>query len=265
MATTKYTDKPAGAMQTMSSGDMLEPDYAEVYNAWKADPSPTQNARLLKTIHPAIEGAVNAHVGSTNPLLLSQARRMALDAVRNYDPRRSRLKTHLFNQLQGLKRVNRQQTAILKVPERVALDRYHLENYTKELAHELGREPSDAELLNRTGFSARRLQRLRSYNPAVAEGQMIDQETGLPTGFSGGVVDPRASDRNIWLTMVYDDLSPIDQQIMEYAFGLNGRRPRQNQEIARLLKRSPGLISQRKKAIQKLLDQEPELSPFLGD
>lgn len=258
------SEKQTNQMQTMSSGDMLEPEYRQAYDAWKADPSPQQNALLLKTVHPIIEGAVNAHVGASNPLLISRARRMTLDAVRSYDPRRARLKTHLFNQLQGLKRVQRQQSTILKVPERVALDRYHLENHHKELAHELGRDPTDNELADRTGFSPRRMSKIRSYIPAAAEGQMVDQETGQPIGFSGAVIDPHHETRNMWSEMVYDDLAPTDKLIMEHAFGMNGRRVLQNQEIAAKLKRSPGLVSQRKKVIQQLLDQEGELSPFAG-
>jgi hypothetical protein len=64
---------------------------------------------------------------------------------------------------------------------------------------------------------------------------------------------------NMWREMVYDDLNAQDRKIMEYTLGLNGRKPMSNQEVARKLGKSPGLISQRKKYIQEQLDQEQEM------
>jgi DNA-directed RNA polymerase specialized sigma subunit len=156
--------------------------------------------------------------------------------------------------------VNRQQTTILKVPEKVALERSRLETMTKEMEHELGRSPSDMELTEKTGISPKRLKHVRSYKPAVGEGQ-FDEATG---GVMGGVTDYRRDASDMWRQLVYDELVPQDQLVMQHAFGLNGHAPLQNQEIAAKLKRSPGLISQRKLHIQKLLDREQELSPFGG-
>lgn len=243
------------------SGLLIEEEFNEPYNAWKATPGPDANAAMLKTLDPVIQGAIKTHVGEPNPLLNSRARMMALEGLRSYDPARGRLQTHLYNHLQGLKRVNRQQTTIVKVPERVSLDRYHLDQYQRELADELGREPTDAELMDRTGFSSRRISRVRSYNPAVAEGMMED-EAGQ--SFAGAVKDPNAEARGMWQQMVYDDLDPYHQKVMEYTFGLNGRKPMQNQEIARKLGKSPGAISQAKLRIQKMLDEEQDLNPFTG-
>lgn len=236
------------------TSDYLEDEYREPYDAFKKANSPEGNAAFLKTIHPIIGDAINAHVGQSNPLLVSQARRMALNAARNYDPKRSRLKTHLFNQLQGLKRVNRSQTQILKVPERVALDKYHLDNFNQELIDKLAREPTDEELANHSGMSLKRIAKVRSYNPAVAEGTL---EAATPTQeVLGGVRDPRKERMSMWQQIVYDDLSPTDKMIMEHTLGMNGRKPMANQDIAKKLNRSPGLISQRKKFIQSMLDRE---------
>jgi hypothetical protein len=237
---------------------LIEPDFAEPYAAWKAQPGPAANAAILKTLHPTIEGAIRTHVGAPNPLLYSRARRMALEGLRGYDPSRGRLQTHLYNHLLGLKRVNRQQTQILGVPERVALDHYHLGAAERELAHELGREPTDGELSDRTGFSAARLTRVRSYRPGVAEGTL--EEAGQPFG---GAAAPSGQD--MWFRLVYDDLpDAYHRKVMELGLGLNGHRVHQNQEIARRLGRSPGAISQAKARIQAMLDQEPELSPFFA-
>ena len=242
-----------------SFDDMLEDDFREPYTAWKTVPGPESNAAMLTALHPTIEGAIKTHVGQSNPLLYSRGRKLALSGLKTYDPKRGRLQSHMYNYLTGLKRVNQQQTTILKVPQRVALDKYNLDAMEHELANELGREPTDDEIANRTGFSSKRLARSRTYLPTMAEGtadRLLDGNTP-----QSSAVQRHPS---VWPEIVYDELDPYHRKIMELAFGLNGRTVLQNQVIAEKMKRSPGAISQAKARIQALLDQEYDLSPFQG-
>jgi DNA-directed RNA polymerase specialized sigma subunit len=237
----------------------LEPELQGPYDSWKSDPTPDSTAAFLKEIDPIINKAIKTHVGKPNPLIRGRARRMALESLPKYDPSRSRLQTHLYNQLQGLKRYNAQQGHGVKVPERVVLDRHVVDTATQELRDELGREPSDGELSERTGYPLKRIGYVRGYNPSMSQGffQGVGESTG--GSFLPNIEQP-ASDA--WIQLIYDDLDPIDQNIMEYSLGLNGQPVLSNQEIAVKLKRSPGAISQRKQRIQMLLNQEDELSPF---
>lgn len=237
--------------------DLLEPEYAEAYSTWQKDQTPTGNAAFLQTMQPVIEGAIRTHVGASNPILYSRARKLTLEGARRYDPARGRLRSHLYNHLQGLKRFAGQQTQVLRVPERAALLRKSLEETERSLTHELGREPTDAELSDHLGVSSGRLAQLRRYHPGVAEGTL--------EGVSGevyGEVTPALRRASAWIEMVYDDLPPVDQKIMEYSLGLHGRRPLPNHEVARKLRLTPGAISQRKARIQAILDSEQDLSPF---
>lgn len=252
-------------MPLSPSPDMLEDDFREPYTAWKTTPNQQTNAAMLKALHPTIEGAIRTHVGEPNALITSRARVMALQGLGSYDPKRGRLQSHMYNHLLGLKRANRQQTTILKVPERVQLDKYHLENAVKELTAQLGREPNDAQLSDFTGFSPDRMARVRSYKAGLSEGRMSDlEEQGV--GFTGGgVTMPGApTGRSHWHDIVYDELDDYHKKIMELAYGLNGRKPMQNQKIAAKMNRSPGAISQAKARIQAMLDEEHELKLFGG-
>lgn len=240
----------------------LEDKYRSPYEAWKSVPGPASNAQILTHVQPIIDGAIKTHVGQSNPLLVSRARRMALDGLRSYDPSVGRLETHLYNQLQGLKRVNRQQTQVMRVPERMQIDKAKLSAAAQDFLNENGREPTDAELADYTGFSLRRMAHVRRYNPAVAEGAVADPLTGQ--GYSGGVIDPHRATRSAWMQLVYDDLDPYHQKIMEYGLGLNGRKKLSNMAIAAKMGRSPGAISQAKLRIQKMLDEAEEISPFGG-
>jgi len=240
---------------------MDDPDkfYTGVYDSWKLDQTPAGNVNALKALQPVIEGAIKTHVGTSSPNLVSRGRQLTLQGLRSYNPQQGQVRTHLYNQLLGLKRINRQQTNILKVPERISLDRYYLEQASKEMESELGREPSDKELSDRVNLSLDRIARVRQYKPAVAEGTLEN----ISSQIFGGTETPGQTKLPIWHQIVYEDLPPVDQRIMEYGLGLHGRRALSNEEIAKKLKVTPGYISQRKARIQKMLDQV-ELSPFGG-
>jgi len=245
-----------------SSTSSIEPEFDEPYKAWKTSPSPETNAAMLKVLKPTIEGAIKTHVGETNPLIESRARKLVLDTLHGYAPERGRLGSYVYSQLQGLKRINRQQTSILKTPERMAQDSYFLSQAEKELQSELGRSPTDSELADKTGLSPKRMKAVRRYSAPISEGQMIDPETGM-SGYAGNVQNPWQQRRHsAWTQLVYDDLDPYHQQIMEHTLGMNGRRPISNAQLAAKLGRSPGAISQAKARIQALLDQGEDLSPF---
>lgn len=150
----------------------------------------------------------------------------------------------------------------MRVPERILVESQRLRNYTQELSDELGREPSDSELADKLGVNLQRLAGIRKYQPGMASGQVeaIDPLTG---GVSSRLPGQQSDASDLWVQIVHADLSPLDQQILEFSLGLNGKPKLSNQQIAAKLGRSPGAISQRKVNIQHLLDQEQTLSPFI--
>lgn len=239
----------------------LEPEYLEPYNVWKADPSPQNNATMLQTLQPVIDKGMRMYAGESNPLLQSRARRIALDGLRNYDASRSRLQTHLLNQMQGLRRIARQQSQPILPPERLFQDSQRLRQYEQELQDELGRAPTSAELADRTGLSLAKIERARRMQLGLSEGSFRDSENNSDALLGVSIPGDRRR-QDAWMKLVYDDLPPLDQQIMELSLGLYGHRKHSNAEIAKKLNRSPGAISQRKSRIQQLLDQQERLSPF---
>lgn len=243
-----------------SDDNKLEPEYADAFASWQKTPGPEQNTAVLKAVDPIIQGAIRTHIGQSNPLLYSRARRLTLDGLRSYDPKRGRLQTHLYNHLQGLKRIHGQHLQVLAVPERQAIARYQLDRLEDSLRNELGRDPTDAELSEHGNIPPARLHKLRQMSgPAVAEGTM----EGVSGDVYGGVQTPHERPgMPLWHQVVYDSLDPYHKKVMEHGLGLHGRQTLANHEIAAKLQRSPGAISQAKLRIQKMLDEEQELSPF---
>jgi len=238
----------------------LEPKYAPAFDVWKRNPTPSNAGSLLKMVQPDIDRGISAHVGRSDPILKSRARRMALHAIKSYDPTKARLGTHIVNQLQGLKRVARQQNQILPIPERVSIDRNNVEHARAQLFDELGRDPNLDELADKTGLSARRLNYIQKFRFPIAEGtieqRMQDSEEGV---FMPAVEQPES---DAWINFVYADLDETNKKIMEWTLGLHGAPTLSNLEIAKKLRITPGAVSQRKAVIQRVLDQQQEISPF---
>lgn len=240
----------------------LEPEYAAPFAAWKAKPEPATAATIMQALAPTVAGAVRYHLGDVHPLVLGRARLMALDALGSYDPTKGRLNTHIYNHLQGLKRVNRQELSGVRAPERLTLERRRLLAAEQELSHTLGREPTDDELSDAVSLPHERIARIRrSQIGAPSSAFEAGDEEG--PGSAPATRQSGANLRSHWQQAIYDELDPYHQKVMELGLGLHGRDgPMENQEIARRLRRSPGAISQAKARIQAKLDEGFELSPF---
>lgn len=240
--------------------NLLEPKYATHFNTWKRNPTPENTSLLLKTIQPEIDRGMFAHIGKSNDALLrSRAKGLAIQAIKSYDPSKARLGTHVINQLQGLKRISRQQLQILSIPERVTIDQGFVEKAKAELEDELGREASADEIADKTGLSIKRINYIKNFKYPTAEGSLGGMAEEGDESFMPAVDSAQS---NSWLELVYSDVDDINKKIMEWTFGLHGSRRLSNQSIARKLRMTPGAVSQRKAKLQQMLNQDT-LNPFL--
>jgi RNA polymerase primary sigma factor len=237
---------------------MIEDEFKPAFMEWKQNPTPEGNASFLKAIDPVIQRGVKMY-GGDSPLAASRGKLIALEAAQKYDPTRSKLQTHIIGHMQGLRRINRQQSQVIAVPEQLLQDRARLDQYTQELADEMGRDPTDDELSDRLGFSQKRLQKIRSYQPGMTTGQVSQSNPQTETASRLPGQDEAA---RLWVEIVRQDLNTTDKYILESSLGMNGKPVLANEQIAAKLGLTPGAISQRKLRIQQLLDKEPQLSPF---
>lgn len=235
----------------------IEDDFAPAFNAWKQKPTKQTMGLLLTQVQPAIDKGVAANVGKqVSPVLRSSARKLAIGAIRSYDPVKAQLSTHIINHMKGLRRIGRQQQSIIHVPERIAIDQHFLSQSQAELEDQLGREPTTSELADHTGISMRRIGKIRSYKSPVYEGSLLNQQSGEDDPYLPAVETDRA---HYVIKAVYDDLDETNQQIIEWTLGLYGKPKLTNQQIAARLRMTPGGVSQRKALIQKHIDQMEQL------
>jgi len=223
----------------------------QAYSQWNKNQTPLRLRELLGAANSVINRAVVSYAGGDRAMT-SRAKRLAIAAFKNYDPERgTKLQTHLMIRLQPLQREYMKRVSPVSVPERVQLDKYRLDKAEEEFKALYGREASDDELSATTNMSSKRLARLRMFNRgAVSEGQMMKPETGstLPGSQELGAED-------IWLEYVHHDLDAIDQKIMEWKMGYNGKSMISTNEIARRLGITPGAVSQRASKIAMKIEE----------
>jgi hypothetical protein len=259
---------PIGTVPTFQGGmpglegSRLEPDYQLPYAHYSSNKSPTTAGRLLKAVDPVIQNGITAFGGkAAGPSVRSRAKKIALGAIDSYDPARGTLKNHLLTNLQGLRRVAAQSDQIIKAPERVALDKMTMDAAERELSDELGRDASPLEVADRTGLSLRRQAHIRGYVPGFAQGQVA----GMGTSDDGEGFDPavqQADPISAKLDFIYHDLDPVNQAIVDYGFGRNGRSRLPVGKIATKMNLTPGAISQRAAKIQAMLDELGDMEVF---
>lgn len=242
---------------------LLEPEFHDHYHTWKAAPGPKTMAPLLQAINPVIDSAMRTYAGKGSPTLRSRAKIMASEAINKYDPEKGKLRTHLMYHLQGLRRAGTQEGQIIQLPERVAIDLYHLRQHENDLQDQLGRQPSVAELADKSGLSTRRIHYIRRAQPGLPEGMLATEgDVGEEQAALGPAVQQADAER-MWHEYIYHDLSPADQVIMEHTLGLYGQPVLPKKEIAEKLGISPGAVTQRAAKIQEKLDKREELSPLM--
>lgn len=217
------------------------PDADLAYSRWKVAPSPHSMSDVLKGVEPVIKSQISRFPGTNETLLRSEARRLAVQAVKTYDPAHgSSLQTHVFNHLRPLARFTQKTSRAVTVPRDAREGIANLMRAKQDFMEEHGREPSDAELQDLTGLSGDKFSRLSGM--AFYEMPEGKQETPV-------AVTPEDSRIGMWTDFVYHDLPNRDRLIMDYRLGRNGRPVTDVNKIAAILKVDPSYVHKRVKSI----------------
>lgn len=232
------------------------------YSNWTKARNPTTMSQLVNRLDPVINSAMVTYGGQGNPLMRSRARKLAIEAIKTYDPKsEATLQSWVANNMQGLRRYSFSLSPI-SVPERVRLDSYHIHKVTNEFQDANGREPTPDEIADLTGYSAKRIAYVRKLSrPVMNEGQYSKEEEDSDTyvpGIRTNQVD------NIWAEYVYNDLDRINKTIYDMRMG-RGKYKGTNLSVIDMAKElglSTAAISQR---ANKIADKIAEGYKFEGD
>lgn len=247
-----------GDVATQKTPDLTSPlttkpattGFDKSYDKWKMAPSPDSMSEVLKSSQPLIDAAVRTHASTRSPLLNSHARIITAEAVKSYDPAsKASLQTWISSNLRGLARYS-QSLSPIRVPERVAYDRRNMERTEKSLYDDLGRTPTETEIGDQSGLGIKRIRELRKVTkPVVSESELTDDDGA---GYLPGV---RSNDpESVFAEYVYHDLDPVSQRVYDLLLGRETGSPVGVTEAAKILKLSPGAISQRASKISAKLE-----------
>lgn len=188
-----------------------------MWEQWKSDPSPENLHQTVKALQPTIDVGLHGVGGATDPYLRSKARTLAAKAVQTYDPASgAQLSTWTSQQLMRLRRLSRQSASPVKIPERIQMENYALEQEKQRFLDTYDREPTVQELSDATKLPIKRIAHIRQSlktmpsEAAFADAELPNQDSGRPDYLDEAV------------SMVYDEVDNIDRRILEMKTGYGG-------------------------------------------
>lgn len=212
----------------------------------------TAASELLKELKPTIDSAVHRYAGDDNAYL-TQARMLALQAVKTYDPsKKAALSTHVFNNLQRLQRISAQRGNLVKVPENAALQRRVIDKARTAFEMDNGVEPTVEELADITGMSRDRIHKLSQYIGVTSESATTDDK-------GDSLVSKENKALQMYDRYIYDELDRVDKKIYEWSTGYGGANIIDRAAMAKKLGISQAAISQRASRISAKFQQDREL------
>ncbi len=207
---------------------------------------------LMKYLEPTIEQGIRVF-GQGNESLRGQTKLLVINAIDSYDPQKGDLKTYVLLHLQRLRRLSGQANPV-NVPESIKLVLIQIQQAEAELRDKYGRPPSDQEIADYTGLSLKKIQKAREYSTGIAESTV----EGV-----GAVTEKQLTQeqerRELWIQAIYIDLSPVEQYILDSAYGRNGKEKKTLQEIADDLKLPVSTVHAKLKKIEELISLGEQL------
>lgn len=219
----------------------------DLVQRWQKNGTPEDTSAVLKRLKPTIDSAITSYAGGDTTLGIKAAK-LTLQALKNYDPTfGADPTTYVFHNLKRLNRLSGQRGNIIPKSEYSAMEQNIIKRHINEFQEEHGREPSIAELADKTGLSKKKIDKLLNMRGVVNDTSTLAEETGSSVYGAKGISDED------YFEYVYASVSPLDQKIMEWASGYHKKPILSNNEIAAKLGVSAAAISQRKARIQQLL------------
>lgn len=240
----------------------LEKEYRDNYFDLVASNFDKENmSAFLHKIDPLLNKILNAYTGSyNNQILKSKLKQLAIRAIKNYDPTKSSLSTHLYNNLKAIMEYTRFDVSPIYTSSKVSLYYQKIIAAQENLRNILGREPTLEELAEHTGLSMQKITSiLNKVPPTVSESTTTVGEEGTETPVTQLATFERESAKTdkfrAALEIVYHESSPQEKFVIEKIYGFNNSKILSPSDIAKKLKLSPGRVSQIKKKIDEKLSE----------
>ena len=221
--------------------------YTRAYNAWVVNRTPENMAGLVEAFMPTVNAEIMQYSGPKE-LLRSRGRYLVTQAIKSFNPMGgTRLNSWVVTNLRQLSRYGKRLRPI-RASETMLRNAAELSSAEKRLEDDLGRKPTDDELVDETGWSKKTIADIRRSAVATVNGSMFgDDDEG-----EGGASDPglvRPSPLPYAAEAVYMGLDDKDKAIFDGKTGMHGKKQESGTSLADMLNLSSAAVSQRSAAI----------------
>lgn len=221
-------------------------DLNQLYGIYSQDPTPQNLYKVVDRLSPLI-GNTLAQLGEgENQLLKNEAKLITAGAVKTFSPDQGvALQTWAASQLKQLRRKRREINSVVKLPERVQLDAFHIERGMRELTDMNGEEPDLEQLADHIKMPIKRINKVRSMLFKTPDSGAISADS----------INQTATDNTEEaMHYIYADANKLDRKIMEHRLGYGGSKAMSNNDIASMLGVGPDVISKRLGRILKKVE-----------
>lgn len=219
-------------------------DINAVVSRWTKYNAPKDASTIYKYLGPTIDSAITSYAGG-NKSLRVPAYRIAFDALKTFDATKGAdIRTHVYNNLKRLNRLNAERSNIIHIPEGVSKDRSVIARAISDFVEEYDREPNDDELSDITKLSKKRINKIMDYRSVISGSESVTAEG------ADRVSDKKISD-DTYIDYLYASSDNIDKKIIEMTSGVRGNKIYKSTEVARSLNMTPAAISIRMNNLRK--------------
>ena len=217
----------------------------EAWKKWNSTGAREDLGVLFKRVDPIIQKEVSRWATGpvARPVLNLEAKKISLNAFKNFNPEKARLSTHLTNNLKGLSRIIYTHNNPARLPEHQVLKLNTFLGSKNSLEEQLGREPTTQEIAEDLAWSPREVSR---YEGQLRSGYSTSQPQ--PPGFE------KYDAEKVFIDFVYNDLVDQDKAVFEYTTGYGGKPILSAQQLMKKTHMTQGQISHSKRRIRKMVE-----------
>lgn len=190
--------------------------HLELWQQWKANPSPQTMQPLLTAFNPTINSLTKQWKAPkvNESAFKAELTSHAIKAFESYDPNRgASLLTHVTNRAQKAKRFNTRTQNMAYIPEEKSRYIGQIDTARDQLTEELGRDPTHTEIAGIVGIPAARVKEIQGLRRGDIRGSAFQSD---PVGHTG------SRDREI-IALLRPELKGDEQVVYDYLYGQNGK------------------------------------------
>lgn len=220
--------------------------YSRAYNEWVLSRTPETMAGIVDAFMPTINAEIMQYSGPKE-LLRARGRYLVTQAVKSFNPMSgARLHSWVVTNLKQLSRYGKRLRPV-RASEVMIRNAAELATIEKRMEDDLGRKPTEDELVDETGWNKKTLAEIRKSAVASVSGSSFGEDDEGEGVSEPGLIRP--STLPYAAEAVYMGLDDKDKDIFDGKTGMHGKKQTSGSSLADMLNLSSAAVSQRASAI----------------